>query len=54
VDGAIHEQISHKDIGQVGIRFMKFCGRFELTRASEQAEQFSRWLNQTYQGVLND
>jgi hypothetical protein len=54
VDGAIREQISHKDIGQVGIRFMKFCGRFELNRASEQAEQFSRWLNQTYQGVLND
>ena len=54
VDGAIVEQISHKDVGQVGVRFMKFCGRYELNRASESAEQFSRWLNQTYQGVLND
>lgn len=54
VDTAIREQISHKDIGQVGVRFMKFCGRYELTRISEQAEQYGRWLNKTYQGVLND
>ena len=54
VDEAIREQISHKDIGQVGVRFMRFCGRHELTRVSDQAEQYSRWLNQTYQGALND
>lgn len=54
VDSAIRDQISHKDIGQVGVRFMKFCGKHELTRVSDQAEQYSRWLNQTYQGVLND
>jgi 5'-3' exonuclease len=54
VDAAICEQISHKDIGQVGVRFMRFCGRHELTRVSDQAEQYSRWLNQTYQGALND
>jgi hypothetical protein len=54
VDQSIHDQISHKDIGMVGARFMKFCGRFELNRASESAEQYSRWLNQTYKGVLND
>ena len=53
VDEAILEQISHKDIGQVGVRFMRFCGRHELTRISDQAEQYSRWLNQTYQGVLD-
>jgi 5'-3' exonuclease len=54
VDAAIREQISHRDIGQVGVRFMKFCGRYELNRASEQAEQFGRWLTATYQGVLDD
>ena len=54
VDQAIHEQISHKDIGQVGIRFMKFCGKYELVKASESAEQYSRWLNETYKGVLDD
>jgi 5'-3' exonuclease len=54
VDDAICEQISHKDVGQVGVRFMKFCAKFELTRISDSAEQFSRWLNETYKGVLND
>lgn len=53
VDRAICEQISHKDIGQVGVRFMKFCGKYELNRVSEQADQFGRWLNQTYKGVLD-
>jgi hypothetical protein len=52
VDQAIPEQISHKDIGQVGVRFMKFCAKFELNRANDQADQFGRWLNQTYQGEL--
>lgn len=54
VDKAIREQISHKDIGQVGVRFMKFCAKFELNKASESADQFGRWLNETYKGVLND
>ena len=54
VDTAIREQISHKDIGQVGVRFMKFCGKYDLNRISEQASQYGKWLNQTYQGALND
>jgi 5'-3' exonuclease len=53
VDLAIIEQISHKDIGQVGVRFMQFCGKYELVRCSENAEGFGRWLNETYKGVLN-
>ena len=54
VDTAIKVQISHKDIGQVGVRFMKFCGKYDLTRISEQASQYGKWLNQTYQGTLDD
>jgi 5'-3' exonuclease len=54
VDQCIREQIASRDVGQVGVRFMRFCGKYELNRASEQAEQYSRWLNATYQGVLND
>jgi hypothetical protein len=54
VDGAIREQISHKDIGQVGVRFMKFCGKYELNKISESAEQYARWLNQTYKGTLDE
>ena len=54
VDGAIRSQTSHRDVGMVGAKFMKFCGRYELNRASESAEQYSRWLNETYKGVLDD
>lgn len=54
VDAAIREQISHKDVGQVGTYFLRFCGKYELTRLSESAEQYGRWMNETYQGVLND
>jgi 5'-3' exonuclease len=54
VDNSICSMISHKDVGQVGIRFMKFCGKYELTKASESAEQYARWLNETYKGVLDD
>lgn len=54
VDDSIRTMISHKDVGQVGIRFMKFCGKYELVKASESAEQYARWLNETYKGVLDD
>lgn len=50
VDQAIREQVTHKDIGQVGVRFMKFCGKYDLVKISESADQYSRWLNATYQG----
>ena len=54
VDAAICEQISHRDVGQVGVHFLKFCGKFELTKLSDQADTVSRWMNETYKGVLND
>ena len=54
VDACIQQQISHKDVGQVGIHFLKFCGRFDLIKLSENAEQIGTWLNRTYQGVLDD
>jgi 5'-3' exonuclease len=54
VDTAIREQISHKDIGQVGVRFMRFCGQHDLQKVSEQADQYAKWLNAVYQGELDD
>ena len=54
VDAAIMEQKSHKDVGQVGTHFLRFCGRHDLVKCSESADQFGRWLNETYKGVLND
>ena len=53
VDATIREQISHKDVGQVGVRFLQFCGKYELNKCSESAETFGSWLNETYKGVLN-
>ena len=53
VDTAIRTQISHKDVGQVGTHFLKFCGKYELTKLSESAESIGRWLNKTYTGALN-
>jgi 5'-3' exonuclease len=53
VDACIREMISHKDVGQVGVRFMQFCGKYELNKCSEQAESFGKWMNETYKGVLN-
>ena len=52
VDLAIITQVSNKDVGQVGSKFLKFCGKYELNRLSDNAEQYGRWLNQTYQGTL--
>ena len=54
IDNCIREQVSIKDVGQVGVRFLKFCGKFELNRLSENAESFSSWMTATYKGVLND
>jgi hypothetical protein len=53
VDTCIREQVSHKDVGQVGVRFMQFCGKYELNKCSESADSFGRWMNETYKGVLN-
>ena len=54
VDSAIAEQISHRDVGQVGVRFMQFCGKYELNKCSDAADQFGRWMNETYKGVLEN
>jgi len=54
VDKSIREQISHKDVGLVGIHFMKFCGKYDLLKCSEFLEQFARWMNMTYKGILNE
>jgi 5'-3' exonuclease len=39
---------SNKDINQVGIRLMKFCGRFELNKISEQIQGYAAPLNARY------
>jgi 5'-3' exonuclease len=51
-DAAIREEVTTADIGQVGIRFMRFCGKHDLNRISEQAADYGRWLGATYKGDL--
>jgi len=53
VDQRIRETVRINTIPQVGIHFMKFCGKYELTKISEQAETYSKWLNSPYVGVLS-
>jgi 5'-3' exonuclease len=52
VDNAIHTSVRTETMGQVGMHFMKFCGKYELTKMSEQAETYARWLSAPYKGSL--
>ena len=37
-----------KSVGQVGTKFLKFCGKYELNKLSEHATQYSEFLNAEY------
>lgn len=52
VDARIKESVRIVTTPQVGIHFMRFCGKYELTKISEQAETYARWLNSPYKGSL--
>lgn len=55
IDEMIRSTVTHKDVGMVGVKFMRFCGKHELNRLAEFPEQTSQWLNATYNGeLLND
>jgi 5'-3' exonuclease len=52
VDARIKESVRVATTPQVGIHFMKFCGKYELTKISDQAETYAKWLNSSYKGSL--
>lgn len=52
VDETIRNSVRTTTTPQVGVHFMKFCGRYELTKISEQAEAYAKWLNSPYEGCL--
>ena len=54
VDQRIKESVRVTTTPQVGIHFMKFCGKYELTKISEQAEAYAKWLNAPYTGTLHE
>jgi 5'-3' exonuclease len=54
VDKSIRDGIKNTTVSNVGIHFLKFCSKYELTRISEQAESYASWLNSPYTGVLRE
>lgn len=52
VDQCIHEQLQRHQIDQIGSKFLKFCGRHQLIKMSEQANQYGTWMSKHYTGPL--
>jgi hypothetical protein len=52
VRGMITETISTnsvpKSVGQVGVKFMKFCGKYDLKRISDNVQPFVDFLSAEY------
>jgi 5'-3' exonuclease len=53
VDAIIRNDVRLTTTPQVGIHLMKFCGKYELTKISEQIDTYAKWLNSPYKGVLH-
>lgn len=54
VDATIRSDLKVASTPQVGLHFMKFCGKYELTKISEQATSYAQWLNSEYKGSLHE
>ena len=52
IDAEIAASVRTERTPQVGAHFLKLCGKYELTKISEQAEAYARWLNEPYSGHL--
>lgn len=53
VDTHIREGLRTTVVSQVGIHLMKFTGKYELEKISQNAENYAKWLNAPYKGILN-
>jgi 5'-3' exonuclease len=53
VDTNIREGVRRTTIPQVGIHLMKFCGKYDLNKISDNADTYAKWLNSPYVGVLS-
>ena len=54
VDQRIKESVRVTTTPQVGVHFMKFCGKYELEKISQNAEAYAKWLNAPYQGNVHE
>ena len=48
VDDIIKESSVAKNKAMVGAHFMKFCGKWDMQRIADNAQQFAEWLNANY------
>ena len=48
LDGAIVEQVQKESKANVGIHFMRFCGKWDLQRVVDKAQDHSNYLNSSY------
>tara|TARA_B100000902_G_scaffold372799_1_gene400128 strand:+ start:1009 stop:1995 length:987 start_codon:yes stop_codon:yes gene_type:complete len=48
LDSAIVEQVEKQPTSQVGIKFMKFCGKYDLQKISDNATDHANYLNAAY------
>jgi hypothetical protein len=48
LDAAILEQVQREPVSQVGIKFMKFCGKHNLIKVSEHSTEHAAYLNSAY------
>ena len=44
----IVEGMKPKDINQIGAKFLKFCGKYDLKRISDNAQQYAEFLSAAY------
>jgi len=44
--------LSNKDVGQVGIRLMKFCNLYDLKKIADQAQAYAEPLNARYSNEI--
>jgi len=54
VDLTIKTDVRTTTTPQVGVHFMKFAAKYELTKISEQAETYAKWLNSPYKGTIHE
>ncbi len=54
VDERIRSEVRTVTTPQVGVHFMKFCGKYELEKISQSADTYAKWLNTPYQGKIHE
>ena len=48
LDETIIQAVQKQPVGQVGIKFMKFCGKYSLDRIAQKATEHAEYLNARY------